>query len=169
MSIAPKNMMSAMAWLTMTALADVIITVTLVCTLRLALGGVYQSSEKTTRRVKHIIMFTLESGALTSITAVAHAVVYRVLTETHWPVLIFYIETKLYSISLMASLNSRTSCDPSSPETQAFSYVTDRPAVRNDVLPTSIVLKSSPAEECTVRDLHPDLLTRCIRSARSSF
>ncbi|OSD06462.1 hypothetical protein PYCCODRAFT_1474604 [Trametes coccinea BRFM310] len=88
-----------------TAIADVLLSGTLVILLALSRTG----SAGANRLINKLVLYTINTGLLTSVFAIFALVAVIVLPTTAIYVMFYYIGTRLYSVSLLATLNARAS------------------------------------------------------------
>jgi hypothetical protein len=62
---------------------------------------------QTVNRINSLIRYTAETGALITILAIVDVILYLVEKDTFLFFMLYYVQTKLYSNTLMSSLNSR--------------------------------------------------------------
>ncbi|GAA6053895.1 hypothetical protein JCM3770_005321 [Rhodotorula araucariae] len=91
-------------WLLSAAVADILITGSLVMYLRRATKSDYQTSS---RIVERIVRITIETNGLTCIFAIVDAILFVAMPEDSWHVLPNLSLVKLYFNGLLVSLNSR--------------------------------------------------------------
>ncbi|KZP18612.1 hypothetical protein FIBSPDRAFT_1046113 [Athelia psychrophila] len=97
----------ASVWGVSAAVADFTITVAMTYHLRRAKGGF----EATDRLLNRVIQLTLQNGLLTSLTAFLNLWLYLFLTKPY-DISFTFLITKLYSNSVLSSLNARTYLRP---------------------------------------------------------
>ncbi|KAJ7113208.1 hypothetical protein C8R44DRAFT_741537 [Mycena epipterygia] len=91
-------------WLTSTAFADLFITVFLVNFLWKNKTGFKTQTDSVTDR---IILFTVQTGMLTSVAAIADVSLFLIMPRTTFMFIWDFSLSKLYSICLIATLNAR--------------------------------------------------------------
>ncbi|KAG7097822.1 hypothetical protein E1B28_005140 [Marasmius oreades] len=106
----PFRVQTEFAWLISTvlgmkALVDVYAAGSLCWYLKRSLNGM--GSESTTKLVKRILIWTIETGLLTSVTSIAVVICFQLMKFNYVWTAIYLSLTKLYSISLVSSLNQR--------------------------------------------------------------
>ncbi|KAJ7772245.1 hypothetical protein B0H16DRAFT_1512824 [Mycena metata] len=92
-------------WLAGAVAVDVIITVTLVVLLALRRN---EGMLDTKRIVHRAIRMAIETGAVTSVAVVVELALILNVSTTTWYFMVGFLITKIYSNSLLASLNSRS-------------------------------------------------------------
>lgn len=117
-------------WLAASSVSDILITCTLVFHLRKHRSG-FTSTDS---QVDRIIRLTVQTGLLTAIWAFADMILY-LLEPTAWHLMFNFALSKLYTNSLMSSLNSRKGWQysDSKQDTSHITPSTDR-GVRRDVV-----------------------------------
>jgi hypothetical protein len=65
------------------------------------------TSERTVNRINTLIKYTAETGALITFFEIVNVILYLVSNHTFLFFMVYYILTKLYSNTLLSSLNSR--------------------------------------------------------------
>ncbi|KAJ7052242.1 hypothetical protein C8F01DRAFT_625760 [Mycena amicta] len=98
------NKLSVTIW-SLSAAEDIIITVTLVSLLRMQRGRMHH--DHTTALLDKIIMWTIETGVLTSTFSLAQLVCFHVMPGNFVWVALFIVQARLFANSLFASFNSR--------------------------------------------------------------
>ncbi|KAI0833336.1 hypothetical protein BC628DRAFT_13923 [Trametes gibbosa] len=88
-----------------TASTDVLLCGTLVSLLAMSRTG----SAGANRLINKLVLYTINTGALTSFCAVASLITVVILPTTSVYVMFYYIGARLYSVSLLATLNARES------------------------------------------------------------
>ncbi|KAI0635817.1 hypothetical protein C8Q77DRAFT_1155579 [Trametes polyzona] len=88
-----------------TASTDVLLSGTLVILLAMSRTG----SAGANRLIYKLVLYTINTGALTSFFAVVSLVTVIIMPTTSVYVMFYYIGTRLYSVSLLATLNARES------------------------------------------------------------
>ncbi|KAI9057270.1 hypothetical protein FKP32DRAFT_1681644 [Trametes sanguinea] len=88
-----------------TAIADVLLSGTLVILLAMSRTG----SAGANRLINKLVLYTINTGLLTSVFAVFALIAVILLPTTAIYVMFYYIGTRLYSVSLLATLNARAS------------------------------------------------------------
>ncbi|KAI0326623.1 hypothetical protein GY45DRAFT_73037 [Cubamyces sp. BRFM 1775] len=88
-----------------TATTDVLLSTTLVILLAMSRTG----SVGANRLINKLMLYTINTGSLTSICAICSLIAVIILPTTAIYVMFYYIGTRLYSISLLATLNARES------------------------------------------------------------
>ncbi|KAH9902918.1 hypothetical protein C8Q73DRAFT_778030 [Cubamyces lactineus] len=86
-----------------TATTDVLLSTTLVILLAMSRTG----SVGANRLINKLMLYTINTGSLTSICAICSLIAVIILPTTAIYVMFYYIGTRLYSISLLATLNAR--------------------------------------------------------------
>ncbi|KAL1949367.1 hypothetical protein VTO73DRAFT_8248 [Trametes versicolor] len=88
-----------------TASTDVLLSATLVTLLALSRTG----SVGANRLINKLVLYTINTGALTSFFAVVSLITVIIMPTTSVYVMFYYIGARLYSVSLLATLNARES------------------------------------------------------------
>ncbi|KAJ8503520.1 hypothetical protein ONZ45_g10791 [Pleurotus djamor] len=99
----PKFIPASTTWLVSSALVDAIITGTLIITLYRKRTGI----EVTDSVLNKIIIFTVQTGLLTAIFALADAILFLALPGTGINFIPDFALSKLYTNTFLASLNAR--------------------------------------------------------------
>ncbi|KAJ7245875.1 hypothetical protein B0H12DRAFT_1127049 [Mycena haematopus] len=92
-------------WLAGAMACDIIITLTLVALLAVRRNGALVATKRIVHRA---IRMTVETGALTSVAVTIELALILNATTTSWYFMLGLLITKIYSNSLLASLNSRS-------------------------------------------------------------
>ncbi|KAF7345958.1 putative Transmembrane protein [Mycena venus] len=93
-------------WLAGAMACDIIITITLVVQLAARRNGALAATKRITHRA---IRMAIETGAVTSVAVTVELALILNATTTSWYFMLGLLITKIYSNSLLASLNSRSS------------------------------------------------------------
>ncbi|KAI0359979.1 hypothetical protein OH77DRAFT_1517545 [Trametes cingulata] len=88
-----------------TAFTDVLLSGTLVVLLAMSRTG----SAGANRLINKLVLYTINTGLLTSLCAVLSLIAVALLPTTSIYVMFYYVGTRLYSVSLLATLNARES------------------------------------------------------------
>ncbi|KAI0368670.1 hypothetical protein BV20DRAFT_453271 [Pilatotrama ljubarskyi] len=88
-----------------TAFTDVLLSGTLVVLLAMSRTG----SAGANRLINKLVLYTINTGLLTSFCAVLSLIAVAILPTTSIYVMFYYIGARLYSVSLLATLNARES------------------------------------------------------------
>jgi hypothetical protein len=67
----------------------------------------FSDTSQTVNRINSLIKYTAETGAIITILAIVDVILYLVERDTFLFFMLYYVQTKLYSNTLMSSLNSR--------------------------------------------------------------
>ncbi|KAF7349500.1 putative Transmembrane protein [Mycena sanguinolenta] len=92
-------------WLTGSVACDIIITITLVMLLAIRRKGALAATKRITHRA---IRMAIETGAVTSVAVTVELALILNASTTSWYLMLGLLITKIYSNSLLASLNSRS-------------------------------------------------------------
>ncbi|KAF7349553.1 putative Transmembrane protein [Mycena sanguinolenta] len=92
-------------WLTGSMACDIIITITLVALLAVHRNGALAATKRITHRA---IRMAIETGAVTSVAVTVELALILNASTTSWYLMLGLLITKIYSNSLLASLNSRS-------------------------------------------------------------
>ncbi|KAG9312688.1 hypothetical protein JVU11DRAFT_7106 [Chiua virens] len=106
----PKHHVYAVIWLVTAAVADILITGALVLSLLHRRSGI----GATDHLVNRIIRLTVQTGFVTVSFAVIDVALFMLLKGTTWNFIFDYSLSKLYSNSLLSTLNARAGWKPSS-------------------------------------------------------
>ncbi|KAH9850264.1 hypothetical protein C2E23DRAFT_887439 [Lenzites betulinus] len=88
-----------------TASTDILLCGTLVILLAMSRTG----SAGANRLINKLVLYTINTGALTTFCAVVSLITVVIMPTTSVYVMFYYIGTRLYSVSLLATLNARES------------------------------------------------------------
>ncbi|EMD32776.1 hypothetical protein CERSUDRAFT_99153 [Gelatoporia subvermispora B] len=98
-----KIQWSALTTLSLGLAADIIITLSLVYYLLKSRSGL----TRTDKLIDVLIVYTVNSGLLTTVAAICTLVLDRVLKNTLWDVIPYFLISKCYVNSVLATLNAR--------------------------------------------------------------
>ncbi|KAF8207937.1 hypothetical protein K438DRAFT_1930875 [Mycena galopus ATCC 62051] len=126
-------------WLAGAMACDIIITITLVVQLAVRRNGALAATKRITHRA---IRMAIETGAVTSVAVTVELALILNATTTSWYFMLGLFITKIYSNSLLASLNSRSPIFDSS--TTAFWQPSNGLSNNTNVFSTSPPEQTAP-------------------------
>jgi len=124
------------------------------------------SFKETVQIIDSLIMWTIETGALTSLNAVLVVIMFLVISDSYWWTIFSVISSRLFSSSMLASLNARihltalrhngiSNLDTTRGRSLVFNQTPGVISIRMDGIDGSGSINSAEGEEETYVDHEP--------------